>query len=306
MWCGVSCLKNKFMTYPTYKQTMNIQSIINSIANLDREISSLESQLHTMSDNINRKIRETNATTEKFMQNIDLKKYGSYNNDITRKTEEISRLKKDKSAKAKILSEKQDKKLKLTQELSREEQKERDKTKRAQKEMLSIQQNITKEMELQKQRAINFIPLRQSVSSKIGNGKKYDAFISHASEDKISFVAPFVDALKSKDIAIWYDEFELQVGDSLRRSIDNGLRQSTYGIVVLSEAFFKKEWTQRELDGLFSRQVNGEEVILPIWHKISKNEVLSFSPMIADMMAINTTHFTIEEIADKIAKKIRR
>src|SRR5690606_20044163 len=105
---------------------------------------------------------------------------------------------------------------------------------------------------------------------------------------------------------VWYDEFELDIGDSLRRSIENGLKNSKYGIVVLSEAFFSKEWPQRELDGLFAREVNGEKVILPIWHKISKNEVLNFSPIIADMLAINTTDFTIEEISEKIANRLRR
>ncbi len=60
---------------------------------------------------------------------------------------------------------------------------------------------------------------------------------------------------------VWYDEFTLRVGDSLRRSIDNGLKNSRYGIVVLSEAFFNKEWPQRELDGVFAREVNGEKVI---------------------------------------------
>lgn len=95
------------------------------------------------------------------------------------------------------------------------------------------------------------------------------------------------------------------MGDSLRRSIDNGLKSSKYGIVVLSEAFFKKEWPQKELDGLFAREVKGEKVILPIWYKISKNEVINYSPIIADMLAINTTDFTIEEIAEEIAERIK-
>lgn len=132
----------------------------------------------------------------------------------------------------------------------------------------------------------------------------YDVFVSHASEDKDEFVRPFVKCLQENGIEVWYDEFSLRVGDSLRRSIDNGLKNSSYGIVVLSEAFFSKEWPQRELDGLFAREVNGEKVILPIWHKISKNEVLKFSPIIADMLALNTSSFTIEEIAKQISDRV--
>ncbi|MBN1182104.1 MAG: toll/interleukin-1 receptor domain-containing protein [Bacteroidales bacterium] len=195
--------------------------------------------------------------------------------------------------------------MKLSQELIKEEQKERDKAKKEQKEMLSLQQSITREMERQKNLSINHISLaRQDQFTAVQ--KTYDVFVSHASEDKAGFVRPFVNHLKAKNVAVWYDEFELQVGDSLRRSIDNGLKNSKYGIVVLSEAFFKKEWPQRELDGLFAREVNGEKVILPIWHKISKNEVMSYSPIIADLLAINTTDFTIEEIAEQIAKRINR
>ena len=132
----------------------------------------------------------------------------------------------------------------------------------------------------------------------------YDVFVSHASEDKDDFVRDFVKCLQQNGLKVWYDEFTLRVGDSLRRSIDNGLRNSRYGIVVLSEAFFSKEWPQRELDGLFAREVNGEKVILPIWHKISKNEVMKFSPIIADMLALNTSSFTIEEIAKEISDRV--
>ncbi len=107
-------------------------------------------------------------------------------------------------------------------------------------------------------------------------------------------------------VEVWYDEFELTVGKSLRRSIDNGLSNSKFGIVVLSEYFFQKEWPQKELDGLFAKEVNGEKVILPIWHKISKNEVIKYSPIIADLMALNSSSFTIEELAKEIAKAVGR
>lgn len=285
---------------------MSIQTITNAILSIDREISNVENQLHTINNNLNRKEKEANSILEKISREKDIKRIVSYQKDMARKNEEVNRLNKDKSSKVKTLSEKQTKRLKLLQDLNKEEQKERDKTKKEQKEMLSLQQSITREMERQKQSAINTIPSKRFSAPETDIVKTYDVFVSHASEDKIGFVRPFVEALKNKDVAVWYDEFELQVGDSLRRSIEQGLKNSTYGIVVLSEAFFKKEWPQRELDGLFAREVNGEKVILPIWHKISKNEVLSFSPIIADMLAINTTDFTIDEIAEQIAKRIKR
>lgn len=115
----------------------------------------------------------------------------------------------------------------------------------------------------------------------------YDVFICHASEDKNDFVRPLAHKLKEKHLEVWYDEFSLKVGDSLRRSIDIGLSKSRYGIVVLSRNFFKKEWPQWELDGLVSRQNNSKSnLILPIWYGIKKKEIIEYSPPLADKIAI--------------------
>ncbi|MGA9851490.1 MAG: toll/interleukin-1 receptor domain-containing protein [Gammaproteobacteria bacterium] len=114
---------------------------------------------------------------------------------------------------------------------------------------------------------------------------KWDVFISHASEDKDDFVRPLAKALMAKALNVWYDEFTLKVGDSLRRSIDNGLGNSKYGIVVISPSFLAKDWPQKELDGLVSRERDGQKVILPIWHKIDESGVRSYSPILADRFA---------------------
>lgn len=132
----------------------------------------------------------------------------------------------------------------------------------------------------------------------------YDAFISHASEDKSDLVRPLAGELSDRGFRIWYDEFELNVGDSLRESIDRGLVNSRYGIVVLSPAFFGKDWPQYELNGLTARDVDGRKVILPIWHDVDKKDVLSYSPTLADKMALPTKKLTLEEIADSLAKQL--
>lgn len=94
----------------------------------------------------------------------------------------------------------------------------------------------------------------------------------------------------------------LKVGDSLRRSIDNGLKNSRYGVVVLSNAFFSKNWTQYELDGHVTREMNGHKVILPIWHLVTKNQVQNYSPTLADKKAINSSLSTIDEIISQLAE----
>jgi len=118
--------------------------------------------------------------------------------------------------------------------------------------------------------------------------KNWDFFISHASEDKEAIARPLADALRRRGYRVWYDEFTLKLGDSLRRSIDRGLRDSTYGIVILSRAFFAKEWPQKELDGLNEREIDGKKVILPIWHDVSKDDVMDYSPILAGKLAAKT------------------
>lgn len=137
------------------------------------------------------------------------------------------------------------------------------------------------------------------------SGIAYDAFISHASEDKAELVKPLADALIAQDFRIWYDEFALSVGDSLRRSIDRGLSRSRYGIVVLSPSFFAKNWPQYELDGLVAKEMTGTKVILPIWHRVTKDDVLGYSPTLADRVALNTAILSVTELVEKLASVLR-
>jgi hypothetical protein len=136
------------------------------------------------------------------------------------------------------------------------------------------------------------------------SSREWDVFISHAAEDKDEVVRPLATALVAARLRVWYDEFELRLGDSLRRRIDAGLARSRFGVVVLSPSFFAKNWPQYELDGLVTREMIGQQVILPLWHKITKNEVIARSPSLADKLARSTSEFTIEEIAREIADVI--
>lgn len=135
--------------------------------------------------------------------------------------------------------------------------------------------------------------------------RDYDVFISHASEDKDEIVRPLAHALQSHGLRVWYDEFELRIGDSLRRKIDKGLGNSRFGVVVFSQDFFRKGWTNYELDGLVTRTMSGDQIILPIWHKVSKQEVISYSASLADKVARNTATHTVDEIATEIAELIQ-
>jgi hypothetical protein len=144
--------------------------------------------------------------------------------------------------------------------------------------------------------------LVQSPPPNLGmSGESHDVFISHASEDKDAIVRSLANALSEKGLRVWYDEFTLRIGDSLRQKIDRGLATSRVGLVVLSPAFIAKGWTNYELDGIVSRAVSGEQILLPIWHEITKQQVLEFSPSLADKVARSTATHTVDEIATEIA-----
>jgi hypothetical protein len=85
-----------------------------------------------------------------------------------------------------------------------------------------------------------------------------------------------------------------------------GLANSRFGVVVLSQAFFKKGWTNYELDGLVTRDIaaGGAQIILPIWHRVTKDEVISYSPSLADRIAVRSADSTVDEMADEIAAVI--
>lgn len=278
---------------------MSLQSLISQISSVDREINSLQKQIQRYDSRISSKQKEAQRILDKISKEKDLKKIVRYQKDLTRKNDEITTIEKQKSSKTDQLSKKQKRKFYLSGQLRKEDNRETEIAKREQKELLFIQREVTSEME--KQKRLTKISENEIISEEETN-ESYDVFISHASEDKEEVAKPLAELLLKKEVKVWLDEFELKIGDSLRRKIDHGLSNSRYGIVILSESFFKKEWPQKELDGLVAKESDGQKVVLPIWHKVSKNEVMKFSPTLADKKALNTSSFTLEEIADQISQ----
>lgn len=133
--------------------------------------------------------------------------------------------------------------------------------------------------------------------------KQFDVFICHASEDK-EFVRNMAESLRDKGIEVWYDDFQLGWGDDLRPAIDNGLKNSKFGIVVFSKAFLaKKKWTEYELNALFSIEKIDKKVILPVWHDILRDDLAEYSPALADRLALSSN--SVNQIVSELEKLIR-
>ena len=186
---------------------------------------------------------------------------------------------------------------------SREDEKQRRRIADEQKRLIREQKEHERSITHQIERLVNRfqVPNLDARSS-----EEYDFFISHASEDKDGFVRGLAEALQARNVRVWYDEFTLKIGDSLRRNIDRGLAESRFGVVIVSKHFFRKEWPQKELDALFSQEASGKTRILPIWHEISKDEVAGYSPLLADKIAFKTSMDSTEKIAASLCALVKQ
>jgi hypothetical protein len=133
----------------------------------------------------------------------------------------------------------------------------------------------------------------------------HHVFICHATEDKESLAQPLTERLRERGVLVWYDQFSMSIGESLRESIDRGLAACTYGVVILSPSFFQKQWTQRELNGLVAREmIEQRKIILPIWHGVDREEIARHSPPLADVFGIKYNG-DLDAVVNCIFEKIR-
>lgn len=134
-----------------------------------------------------------------------------------------------------------------------------------------------------------------------------DVFVSYAREDGPEVAHPLAALLVDRGVSVWIDEYELKIGDSLRQKIDSGIASSRFGLVVLSPHFFRKGWTNAELDALLTREIDHDrQVVLPVWHRVTKTEVEGHSVLLARRIARSTSDYSLEEIAEEIAEVVRR
>jgi hypothetical protein len=146
--------------------------------------------------------------------------------------------------------------------------------------------------------------MSESGGSTVRPPARWDVFVSHASEDKEAIARPLAEELRRRGLKVWYDEFVLEVGDSLSEKIDEGLASSHHGIVILSSRFFEKDWPKKELAGLTADENGRRNRILPVWHEIAKDAVARQSPTLADRKA--ATASDVETLADELISAIER
>ena len=273
----------------------------NNVARVQREMADLRSKdaqearkEADLTQKLARATRDAHATKSPNTLTSKLR-------DAERASNEIANVQKRRADLAKKIASKSSDLNRYQQDVAREEERDRKRLAAEAKRLEDARARQIKQLEQRLQDHQNIIGSATPVVSTEDDARlSYDVFISHASEDKESFVRALAERLTQGGLAVWYDDTTLKWGDSLRREIDKGLARSRFGVVVLSESFFRKEWPQRELDGLVQLETAGRSRILPIWHKVSKDEVAAFSPTLADKVALNTAVMTLDEIVAEL------
>ena len=289
---------------------MSVQSTFSSISSTQRDIESLQRQLTSESKKLADKTSRIAQINRSVTKSTSLSTLQSKQRDIQNLERDIVRIQEKQADLTKKVADKTAQLHKYQQQLYAEQSKEREKEQKKLTDSLKRKEQedrANQDKMLSDIRALSRTPPMQSSTMTLATPQPtYDAFISHATEDKDEVVRALAELLQSNGFSIWYDDFQLRVGDSLRRSIDRGLANSRFGIVILSPHFFAKNWPQYELDGLIAKEMAGGQRILPIWHKVSKDEVISYSPTLADRVALNTAMLTIDELAQKLGEVLKK
>ncbi|MCY1763191.1 TIR domain-containing protein [Klebsiella pneumoniae] len=292
---------------------MSISSNRTAISRIQRELADLRKKIADESKKEAQLLSSINQLQRSITSSTSPSTVSSKMSQIARNTSDISKCNVKNAELSKKIADKTAELHRYETQLTKDEEFERKKLEIAQKKREKEQQDLQKKIKEEMDSQIRTLHSRM-LSSKTGihdaindedESPQYDVFISHASEDKDLFVRPFAEYLKSQGVKVWYDEFSLAWGDSLRKKIDKGLANSRFGIVVISKNFIKKQWTEYELNGLIASEIEGTKRVLPIWHEISKSEVIKFSPSLADKVAMNTAIQTYEEIADQLVTLLR-
>ena len=275
------------MSSEQYQRTVN---------SLDKEIADLEKKKATKDKEVAKLQSKINSLEKSITSHISQSTLNSKMRQIAYCESDQAKKGNDSAELGKKIAEKRKKRadayLKLQKEQQKEQRKQDDINRKVQ---ASYEAKIER---LQQQ----LLQSPATIANETLSDEEYDVFVSHAYEDKESFVDEFVEALRNQGLKVWYDTDKLKWGDSMREKIDKGLAKSRYGVVVLSPNYIAeyKYWTKAELNGLFQVETVNGKTILPIWHNLTKKQVVEYSPIIADRKAMTTALMTPQEIAEAL------
>lgn len=251
-----------------------------SLANEQKNIATSEKKIASNQSDIARSKNASTIRTKKRTIESETRKLVQSKGKVADLSSKLSRKKKDLG----------DNQIKLTKATQTENNK-------FQKKLQNSYEEQLKKMRQLQQEEIKIIH-SDVLNDPSLSDKEYDIFISYASEDS-NYVDKLETAFNEAGFSIWRDKTSIGWGNSIRQSIDNGLVKSKFGLVVISSDYIQKYWTGYELDGILSKESStGRQMILPLWHNVTKDEVDSKSPSLSNRLALDTRLNTISEIVE--------
>lgn len=274
------------MSVEQYQREVN--SLDKDLADLEKKKAAADSKYADLHSKITSESASIKKTSSASTVKSKLHQIESWSKDADKKAKESADL-------CKKIADKRKKRNDAYGKLQKAEQQE---NKKRDSELKNIRQMYEARIE-ELTKATEVPVVLHNENSDLDSDEKYDVFISHAWEDKEGFVDEFVAELEMLAIKVWYDRQRIKWGDSMRARIDDGLKKSKFGIAVISPDYIAdaKYWTKAELDGLFQLESVNGKMLLPIWHNITKQQVMNYSPIIASKLAMTTASMTAGEIA---------
>lgn len=133
-------------------------------------------------------------------------------------------------------------------------------------------------------------------------GNVFDFFISYKQKDSSEFVNALADSMKKNGVEVWIDSDQMHIGDSILKSIDDGLKSSINAILVFSENYFEG-WSEQERRAIFSMMVGGRIRIMPILFDVDHSFLESKSPMLSDIVScrvLSEGGYQIDDICKRV------
>lgn len=296
---------NKHTSLYWIKGAINLSTSIHqsNVSRTQKKLIDLRKKLSKEQETASKASKEILQTKKSITKNTSPSTLRSKLSKIDRLSISLEKANKEMSTLNKKISDEEQKLLKFEERLFTEQQKEAAKLAKIIQErdrnFSGQQDKIQLELDLLKQKTASLIEKNPELHEK----NHYDVFISHASEDKENLVTELSNELENLGLRVFEDVKVFKIGDSISKTINEGILNSKFGIIVLSPDFIKKAWTVYEFTGFLMREVNeGNKVILPIWHNISKEEVTQFNPTLTDKFSLDTSFYSIKQMAEMIAE----
>ncbi|MGK7956478.1 MAG: TIR domain-containing protein [Crocosphaera sp.] len=89
-------------------------------------------------------------------------------------------------------------------------------------------------------------------------------FISYSNQDK-QIACIIAKELERQDILVWFDENEINIGDSIGQKIQERISASDYIVIILSKNYINNIWLKKEFDYFASPEIAKRDItILPV------------------------------------------